>query len=121
LYLRGVGVYSDRTHFPLPSIVLLDSENEEASDLKVLSWIRDSSVFKNVVVGVLAHGPSQAIHYLCALDPVCFLVSRSDLSEVQDLIDRVAGRSSRLEPFANLRTSTGSRRNGYNVGGIRAA
>lgn len=86
LYFRGVGIYRDRSRYPLPGLVLLDSTNQDASDLKVLSWLRDSEEFKDLPVAILCEEPEHAVHVLCALDPCSFMVDRSTLAEIPDIL-----------------------------------
>lgn len=40
LYLKGVGIYSDRTTYPLPHVILLDLDLPDGSANSVLGWIR---------------------------------------------------------------------------------
>lgn len=40
LYLKGVGIYADRTTYPLPRIIILDLDLPDGSALAVLGWIR---------------------------------------------------------------------------------
>jgi DNA-binding response OmpR family regulator len=86
LFLRGVGVYSNRAQYPQPSAVLLDSGNLESSDLEVLEWIRENSFFHNLPVGILTHEEAHDLHVLCAIDPASFVVNRTNLFELSDLV-----------------------------------
>ncbi len=52
-YLSGEGKYSDRTAFPIPSIVFLDLKIPIVRGHDVLAWIRSNEVLENVVVVVL--------------------------------------------------------------------
>jgi CheY-like chemotaxis protein len=49
-YLKGQGAYTDRGEFPLPHIVLLDSEMPGMSGWELLEWIRQHDKFKTVPV-----------------------------------------------------------------------
>ncbi len=53
LYLKGVGVYGDRTHYPLPRLVILDLAIPDGSGLAVLGWIRRQSEFNSVPIVIL--------------------------------------------------------------------
>jgi hypothetical protein len=86
LYLRGIGVYQNRINFPLPGLVVLDCENQDASDLKLLSWIRETNPFQRLPVVLLTQEPPHNVHLICALDPVSFMVDRNDLSGLRELI-----------------------------------
>lgn len=39
-YLKGVGEYQDRVTYPLPGVIVLDSELPRKSGFEVLQWIR---------------------------------------------------------------------------------
>src|SRR5688572_32387508 len=45
LYLRGIGIYQNRIRYPLPAVVILDSQNPEGVDLEVLAWMRERTAF----------------------------------------------------------------------------
>jgi len=85
LYLRGIGIYSDRIRFPLPTLLVLDCQSADGSDLDVLSWVREQPRFHELPVFLLCpehHGP----HVNCALDQACILVDRDNLSELTDAL-----------------------------------
>jgi CheY-like chemotaxis protein len=50
LYLKGVGIYGDRSTYPLPHIILLDLDLPDGSPLAVLGWIRQQSELAGVAV-----------------------------------------------------------------------
>jgi CheY-like chemotaxis protein len=54
LYLRGVGIYSDRSSYPLPSFIILDLTNPDGSSMALLGWIREHPEFAHVPILVLA-------------------------------------------------------------------
>jgi hypothetical protein len=82
LYLRGVGIYANRTSHPLPGMVLLDTDSCSAADLKLLEWLRDHTEFRSTPVGMLADEPPHKVHVACALDPECFIIDRKSLWEL---------------------------------------
>jgi DNA-binding response OmpR family regulator len=53
LYLKGVGIYSDRTHYPLPELIIIDLALPDGSGMAVLGWIRRQEEFNNVPVIIL--------------------------------------------------------------------
>lgn len=83
LYLRGVGIYSDRTNYPLPALILLDMTNPDGSSLAVLGWIRQHPEFLQVPIMVLAY-PGQDREIQQALDygANAFLVKRENLTDL---------------------------------------
>src|SRR5688572_21061606 len=54
LYMRGVGIYSDRSNYPLPAIIIIDLTNPDGSSMALLGWIRDHAEFAKVPILVLA-------------------------------------------------------------------
>lgn len=82
LYLRGVGIYSDRSKYPLPSLLILDCDNDDGSDLLVLSWVREQPEFHDLPVILLCDVRRDSHHVSCALDQFCFLLERDSLDEV---------------------------------------
>ncbi|HEV8544326.1 MAG TPA: response regulator [Verrucomicrobiae bacterium] len=55
LYLKGVGIYGDRVHYPLPQLVVLDLAIPDGSGLAVLGWIRRQPEFNAVPIIILIH------------------------------------------------------------------
>lgn len=53
-YLEGLGNYSDRNAFPLPSHVILDLKLPKVSGLEVLSWIRSRSDLRDLRIAILS-------------------------------------------------------------------
>lgn len=86
LYLRGVGIYQDRYRYPLPTVIILDSENPDSIDLDVLAWIRDRTGFEKLPVVILCSEKHARGHVSCMLDSGSFLVNRSNLSELLDAL-----------------------------------
>lgn len=56
LYLKGVGIYSDRSHYPLPELIIIDLALPDGSGLAVLGWIRRQTQFNDVPVIILVDG-----------------------------------------------------------------
>ncbi|MGB3638654.1 MAG: response regulator [Rivularia sp. (in: cyanobacteria)] len=52
-YLSGKGVYTDRSLYPLPGIILLDLKLPRRSGLEVLEWLRMQPVIKRIPVVIL--------------------------------------------------------------------
>ena len=50
LYLKGVGIYGDRTTYPLPKVIVLDLDLPDGSPLAVLGWIRQQTELTGVAV-----------------------------------------------------------------------
>lgn len=89
LYFRGVGIYQDRRHYPLPTLVVLDCENRDGVDLEVLAWIRDRSALGSLPVILLCSEKHGNGHVTCALDPASFIVERNNFSDLLDALRNV--------------------------------
>jgi hypothetical protein len=85
LYLRGVGIYAQRLQYPLPGLILLDTENGTAGDLKLLGWLREEMGFKQIPIGLLASEPPHKVRVACAIDPDSFIIDRNSLWELPSL------------------------------------
>lgn len=81
LYLRGVGIYSNRRNYPTPDALILDCGNADCSDLNVLSWVRGQPEMSELPV-ILLCPDLQAPGMIALRDHFCSLASRSDLHEV---------------------------------------
>jgi CheY-like chemotaxis protein len=55
LYLKGIGIYSDRVTYPLPKVIVLDLDLPDGSALAVLSWIRQQPDLFGVSVLAVAY------------------------------------------------------------------
>ena len=82
LYMRGVGIYSNREAFPVPDVVALDCSNSNVSDLEVLSWLRETPGFVKMPVALLCPENHPGSQTICALDRASFFVDRGKLDEL---------------------------------------
>jgi CheY-like chemotaxis protein len=53
-YLKGAGLFSDRSLFPLPGLILLDLKLPRLSGFEVLQWIQNETSLPQLVVVVLS-------------------------------------------------------------------
>jgi len=53
-YLQGLGQYSDRIKFPMPTVVLLDLNMPRLNGFEVLDWIRQRREFTRLLVYILS-------------------------------------------------------------------
>ena len=58
-YLGGKGEFSDRTRFPIPSLVLLDLKLPRKSGFEVLRWIRGAGGPRRMPVVILTSSQEQ--------------------------------------------------------------
>lgn len=52
-YLRGDGEYADRSHFPMPTVVLLDLKMPMKDGFEVLRWVRAQPVLRRLSIIIL--------------------------------------------------------------------
>ena len=55
LYLKGVGIYGDRTRYPLPELMIIDLTIPDGSAMAVLGWVRRQREFSHVPVVILVN------------------------------------------------------------------
>src|SRR6187455_1809042 len=81
LYLKGVGIYGDRIHYPLPNLIIIDLAIPDGSGMAVLGWVRRQSEFNKIPVIILVH-PSQERYVQDAFDrgANAYYLKRDDLS-----------------------------------------
>jgi CheY-like chemotaxis protein len=53
-YLSGAGPYANRQAYPLPALILLDLRLPKIPGLRVLEWIRQQTVFRELPVIILS-------------------------------------------------------------------
>lgn len=88
-YLRGVDQYSDRSHYPLPFLLLLDLKMPGADGFEVLRWLRSQSDFKRLLVVVLTSSNLQAdVDRAYELGANSYLVKPVEFSEMVNMIQR---------------------------------
>jgi len=85
LHFRGIGIYANRKRFPLPTLTILDTGNEQGSNLEFLAWLRQEPQFKTMPVVLLAYEPPHKARVACALDPLSFVVDRETLWEIPSI------------------------------------
>jgi CheY-like chemotaxis protein len=78
-YVCGNGIYSDRTAYPFPSVLLLDRVMPRVSGLDALFWLRSEPRFKQLPVVVFSSDFSPAqremvvrLGAVCALKALTF-------------------------------------------------
>lgn len=59
-YLSGKDPYSDRNHYPLPVLILLDLKLPRKSGAEVLAWLKQQPTLKRVPVVVLTSSKEYA-------------------------------------------------------------
>jgi len=92
-YLGGANCYSDRTRYPLPSLLLLDLKMPKVNGFEVLEWIRTQRELHDLKVVVLSSSGLPAdMQKARALGAHDYRVKPSDLDDMVNMIKEVAGR-----------------------------
>src|SRR5687767_3088039 len=75
LYLKGVGIYEDRDHYPIPDLMLIDLSLPDGSALTVFGWLRRQAQFKHIPLVLLVHPTQQRlINDVFARDPNAYFI-----------------------------------------------
>ena len=86
-YLKGDGLYSDRSAFPLPAAMLLDLNMPRKDGFDVLRWVRDQPALKRMPVIVLsASMRSEDVERAFELGAHSFLVKPGAIADLIDMI-----------------------------------
>jgi DNA-binding NarL/FixJ family response regulator len=89
-YLKGSGLYANRTLFPIPDLFLIDTLHPDASDLQVLSWIREQPAFSNLVLAILADdNTSDLIQPAFDLGANSYLIRRDELAGLDEIMTSI--------------------------------
>jgi CheY-like chemotaxis protein len=87
-YLKGVGEYSNRAEYPLPSLLLLDLKMPRIDGFEVLQWIRSEPNLRPLRVIVLtSSGQMQDVNEAYHLGANSFLVKPQDFSNFITLLN----------------------------------
>lgn len=88
-YLSGAGGYSDRTRFPMPSLVILDYKMPLKNGLEVLGWIRASELKRLPVLILSASSLPGDVERAYDLHVNAYLMKPSSLEDLTRLMRAV--------------------------------
>lgn len=87
-YLKGDGIYTDRSRFPFPCLVLLDMSMPGKSGLEVLKWIRlQPSIRRIPVVGMTSLAHPELVNMAYDYGINSFLEKPTSLSELEEAMN----------------------------------
>jgi CheY-like chemotaxis protein len=90
LYLRGVGVYGNRRHYPLPAILLIDLASAKQTGMELIRWVRGSSELKSLPIVVLAiSAGSIELQEALKGGANAYVLKRVELDRLSDIIQRL--------------------------------
>jgi CheY-like chemotaxis protein len=92
-YLSGDENYSDRSRFPLPSLMFLDLKMPKVSGFEVLKWLNDQKRFPDLKVVVLSSSGLQSdIQQAKDLGAHEYRVKPADIDDMITMVKEVADR-----------------------------
>lgn len=60
-YLQGIGIYNDRTNYPLPVLMVLDLSMQENEGVEILEWLNRNNSIELPVIAIGAAESETAI------------------------------------------------------------
>jgi len=91
-YLLGEGQYADRTKFPMPHLLLLDSQMPMMSGCEVLEWLRGRPEFKELIVIMLGGSGSPNEEAMALrLGATSYHIKPQTPAELEQLVKRICG------------------------------
>ncbi len=92
-YLSGKGAFADRSHYPLPALVLLDINMPRKTGLEVLEWIRQQSEFKKLPVVIFTSSSRpEDMDKARRLDAADYLLKPSEPRKLLELVKNLHAR-----------------------------
>ena len=90
LYLSGEEPYSERSHYPLPALILLDLKLPRRSGAEVLMWLRQQPILKRMPVVVLTASREYAdVNHLYDLGANAYIVKPFAFNDLVKIIDTI--------------------------------
>jgi CheY-like chemotaxis protein len=89
-YLKGEGRFSDRTKYPLPTLLLLDLKMPRTNGFQVLQWVRQQPTLKALRVLVLTTSTEiRDVNLAYELGANSFLVKSLDIQDFAALVSQI--------------------------------
>jgi len=86
-YLSGMEGFSDRTTYPIPTLVLLDLKMPTKTGFEVLEWLRSHPEYDSLPVAVFTSSHHESdIHEAYRKGANCFLTKPGDYSQLVELV-----------------------------------
>ena len=90
-YLKGEGMYADRSRFPFPTLLFVDLHLGDGSGFDVLRWIRENRARSPVGVVVLSGSDVTAFKKAYELGAHSFLVKPLSFEDFQSTVTLLRG------------------------------
>jgi CheY-like chemotaxis protein len=86
-YLKGECLYGDRSHYPLPSVMLLDLNMPMKNGFDVLTWARAQPAFRSLPITVLtASMRPEDVERAFQLGATSYLVKPGNLEDFEAML-----------------------------------
>jgi CheY-like chemotaxis protein len=90
-YLLGKGRFTDRTAFPMPSVLLSDLKMPRCSGLELVQWVRNQPVLRRVPFIIFSASDQQADVGLAYQDGAnWYLAKPSTFHDLVEMLSRLA-------------------------------
>lgn len=86
-YLQGEGPYTDRSHFPFPSVIFTDLKMPRMSGFDVLAWLRGHPNCNVIPIMILSASKEEKdVKRAYEMGANAYLVKPATLNELQDMV-----------------------------------
>jgi CheY-like chemotaxis protein len=86
-YLKGEGIYSNRSEFPVPAMVILDLKMPRLNGFDVLTWIQTQPELSNLrVVITTTSSEAQDVARAHQLGATCYIVKPMSLADLGAMV-----------------------------------
>jgi CheY-like chemotaxis protein len=91
-YLKGAGMYADRSKYPLPEVILTDLRMEDESGIELVEWIREQEPPLRDTKILILTGSASPLQFDAATKVGAQGVHRKPptLEELEDLLGSIA-------------------------------
>lgn len=90
-YLQGDEPYSDRTHHPLPSLIMLDLRLPGMSGLDLLKWVRQQPQFQDLPIVALTASGNRELPRAYDLGVDFYLLKPPEAHSLADVLQALLG------------------------------
>ncbi len=90
-YLKGEGMYSDRSFYPFPTLLFIDLHLKDGSGFDILRWIQAHQAHAPLVMVVLSGSDINAFKQAYALGAHSFLTKPLRFEDFQNMVRHVRG------------------------------
>jgi CheY-like chemotaxis protein len=91
-YFSGAGIFTERSQYPIPELVILDLKMPKLSGLEVLHWIRQDASLASLPVVILSSSTQDDdMHRAYSHGANAYLIKPSDPEALQVMVKSIHG------------------------------